>query len=211
MQDRDAPLTGAEAAGLDWEKANGLIPAIVQDAETLQVLMLGFMSREALEATLSTGKVVFHSRTRNRLWQKGETSGNSLTVRGVQPDCDGDALLILAEPAGPTCHLGTTSCFGGDGPGGVGWLGLLGRIVRACRQVDPAQSYTARLLADGPIRIAQKVGEEGVELALAAAAQPRRDCVSEAADLLYHLTVLIETRGFSWSDIAEELRQRHYR
>ncbi len=209
MRDRNAPLTNADIAALDWDKSGGLIPAIVQDADTLQVLMLGYMSREALERTLADGRATFFSRSRDTLWRKGETSGNQLLVRSVHTDCDGDSLLVVAQPEGPTCHLGTPSCFSADGPAGVGWLGQLARIVGERRCTDAEGSYTARLLRDGPMRLAQKVGEEGVELALAGAAGERSQCIEESADLLYHLTVLMEMRGFGWGDVAETLRARH--
>jgi phosphoribosyl-AMP cyclohydrolase / phosphoribosyl-ATP pyrophosphohydrolase len=209
MRDRNAPLTEADLDALAWARMNGLLPAIVQDADTGQVLMLGYMDRAALDATLASGFATFFSRSKNRLWQKGETSGNRLSVRAVLADCDDDALLVRAVPEGPTCHFGTTSCFGADGPSGAGWLGRLARIVHERAQADPAESYTARLLGEGPSRIAQKVGEEGVELALAGAAGETEACVAEAADLLYHLTVLMEARGFGWEDVAAVLAERH--
>jgi phosphoribosyl-ATP pyrophosphohydrolase/phosphoribosyl-AMP cyclohydrolase len=208
MRDRDSPLSAADIGTLDWEKMDGLLPAVVQDSATGRVLMLGYMSREALAATLERGRVVFHSRSTGRLWEKGETSGNRLTVREVLADCDGDALLVKAEPAGPTCHLGTASCFGGT-EGGVGFLGALRRIVAGRARSDPAESYTARLLAAGPAAVAQKIGEEGVELALAAVGRDRQGCVEEAADLVYHVTVLMEARGFGWDEVAGALRRRH--
>jgi phosphoribosyl-ATP pyrophosphohydrolase/phosphoribosyl-AMP cyclohydrolase len=209
MRDRNAPLTEADISGLSWEKMGALLPVVVQDKETLQLLMLGYMDKAALRATLSSGFATFFSRSKGRLWQKGETSGNRLAVRGVFSDCDEDALLVLAEPEGPTCHLGTQSCFSAEGAAGVGWLGLLARIIRGRAGADPAESYTARLLAEGPRRIAQKVGEEGVEVALAGAAGEREECIDEAADLLYHLVVLMQARGFGWDDVADRLRQRH--
>ncbi len=209
MRDRSAALTAADIDGLDWDKGNGLIPAIVQDADTLQTLMLGYMSREALAATLADGFATFFSRSRGRLWRKGESSGNTLTIRSVHADCDGDALLVLAEPEGPTCHEGTASCFATEGPAGIGWLGQLARIVAERRFTDAEGSYTARLLRDGPMRLSQKVGEEGVELALAGAAGDRGQCIEETADLLYHLTVLMEMRGFDWNDVGAVLRARH--
>ncbi|HEX9965051.1 MAG TPA: bifunctional phosphoribosyl-AMP cyclohydrolase/phosphoribosyl-ATP diphosphatase HisIE [Allosphingosinicella sp.] len=208
MRDRNSPLSPDDVGALAWEKMGGLIPAVVQDEATGQVLMLGYMSREALVATLERGRAVFHSRSKGRLWEKGETSGNALAVSEVLADCDGDSLLVKAVPAGPTCHLGTTSCFGGA-EDGAGFLGALRRIVAGRAGSDPASSYTARLLADGPARIAQKVGEEGVELALAAVARDRESCIEEAADLLYHLTVLMEARGFGWEEVAAVLRRRH--
>ncbi|HEX8625642.1 MAG TPA: bifunctional phosphoribosyl-AMP cyclohydrolase/phosphoribosyl-ATP diphosphatase HisIE [Allosphingosinicella sp.] len=208
MRDRNAPLSTGDIGSLAWEKMDGLLPAVVQDDSTGQVLMLGYMSREALAATLERGRAVFHSRSKGRLWEKGETSANSLVVRGVRADCDGDALLVQAEPAGPTCHLGTASCFGGD-VDGAGFLGVLGRIVAGRSSADPAESYTARLLAEGPAKVAQKVGEEGVELALAAVCRDRQGCIEETADLLYHVTVLMQARGFGWDDVAGVLRERH--
>ena len=202
-------MTPVEIDVLAWAKMDGLLPAIVQDADTGQVLMLGYMDRAALDATLASGFATFFSRSKGRLWQKGETSGNRLAVRGVLADCDGDALLVRAVPEGPTCHLGNLSCFGADGPAGAGWLGRLARIVAERAQADPAGSYTARLLGEGVPRIAQKVGEEGVELALAAVGRDEEACAEEAADLLYHLTVLMEAKGFSWDNVARVLAERH--
>ncbi|MDQ8755579.1 bifunctional phosphoribosyl-AMP cyclohydrolase/phosphoribosyl-ATP diphosphatase HisIE [Sphingosinicella sp. LHD-64] len=209
MRDRNAPLTPADIAGLAWAKGDGLIPAVVQDSATAQVLMLGYMNAEALATTLESGFVTFFSRSKDRLWRKGETSGNTLALVAVRADCDEDALLVLAEPAGSTCHLGTLSCFSETGPNGVGWLGLLARIVEARRGAPAESSYTARLLAEGPDRIAQKVGEEGVEVALAAVSRDRAACISETADLVYHLTVLMEARAFGWEDVAKVLAERH--
>ncbi len=209
MRDRNAPLTAADIDALAWDKMDGLIPAIVQDGATGQVLMLGYMDRAALAATLESGFATFFSRSKQRLWQKGETSGNRLAVAAVAMDCDADALLVKATPAGPTCHLGTESCFGEGGPDGAGWLGKLARIVHERAAADPVDSYTARLLAEGLPRVAQKIGEEGVELALAATGRDTAGCVAETADLLYHLTVLMEARGFGWVDVAAVLAERH--
>jgi phosphoribosyl-ATP pyrophosphohydrolase/phosphoribosyl-AMP cyclohydrolase len=209
MRDRNAPLTPADLDGLAWVKMDGLLPAVVQDAGTGQVLMLGYMDRAALEATLADGFATFFSRSKGRLWRKGETSGNRLAVTAVLADCDDDALLVRAAPEGPICHLGTTSCFGADGPSGAGWLGKLRRIVHERAGADPAESYTARLLGEGPARIAQKVGEEGVELALAAVGRDAAGCSEETADLLYHLTVLMEAKDFGWEDVARVLAERH--
>ena len=209
MRDRNAPLTGADVAVLAWDKMDGLLAAVVQDAATGQVLMLGYMDRDALAATLASGFATFFSRSKGRLWQKGETSGNRLAVKGVFADCDDDALLVKAVPEGPTCHLGTTSCFSGGGAEGVGFLAHLARIVRQRAEAGDETSYTARLLADGPAKIAQKVGEEGVEVALAAVTRDADGCIEETADLLYHLTVLMEARGFGWDDVAAKLRERH--
>ena len=208
MRDRNAPLTHADTAALAWDKMEGLLPAAVQDAGTGQMLMLGYMNREALEATLSSGLATFYSRSKARLWRKGETSGNTLAVASVHADCDDDALLVRAVPNGPTCHLGTASCFGEDAQFGVGFLADLARIVRA-RASAGDESYTARLLAAGPARIAQKVVEEGVEVALAAVTRDREGCIEETADLVYHLTVLMEARGYGWDDVAAVLAGRH--
>jgi len=209
MRDRNAALTAADIASLAWDKMDGLLPAVVQDSATGQVLMLGYMNRQALETTLRDNLVTFFSRSRNSLWQKGETSGNCLAVVSVLPDCDSDALLIKAEPAGPTCHLGTRSCFSEEGPTGVGFLAELARVVRDRASGGDESSYTARLLAEGPARIAQKVGEEGVELALAAVSRDKDGCIDEASDLIYHLTVLMEARGFGWDEVAARLIERH--
>jgi len=171
--------------------------------------MLGYMNRDALAATLETGFVTFFSRSKGRLWQKGETSGNRLALGAVHMDCDQDALLVLALPAGPTCHLGTTSCFATEGAPGPAWLGELGRIVHERAGAPSEQSYTAKLLAAGLPRIAQKVGEEGVETALAAVTADDQALCGEIADLLYHLTVLLEARGLAWSDVMSMLQQRH--
>jgi phosphoribosyl-ATP pyrophosphohydrolase/phosphoribosyl-AMP cyclohydrolase len=208
MRDRNAPLTEADIAGLAWEKMGGVLPAAIQDRATGELLMLGYMDREALAATLRTGFATFFSRSKARLWQKGETSGNRLRVASVHEDCDSDALLVRADPKGPTCHLGTQSCFGG-GAEGPGWLAELSRIVAQRAAADDEGSYTARLLAEGPARIAQKVGEEGVEVALAAVTRDTAGCAEETADLLYHLTVLMEARGFGWDDVIGVLRRRH--
>jgi phosphoribosyl-ATP pyrophosphohydrolase/phosphoribosyl-AMP cyclohydrolase len=209
MRDRNAPLTAADLDALAWDKMEGLLPTVVQDADTGQVLMLGYMNRDALAATLDSGFATFFSRSKGRLWTKGETSGNRLRVQAIHPDCDEDALLVRAVPTGPTCHLGTTSCFTEAGPSGAGWLGQLSRVVAERAAADPERSYTARLLTEGPVRIAQKIGEEGVEVALAGALGDREGCVSETADLLYHLTVLMQSRGFGWEDVAAELKKRH--
>jgi phosphoribosyl-ATP pyrophosphohydrolase/phosphoribosyl-AMP cyclohydrolase len=208
MRDRNAPLTAADIPGLAWDKMGGLLPAVVQDRSTGELLMLGYMDREALEATLRGTFATFHSRSRQRLWQKGETSGNRLRVASVHEDCDGDALLVRADPEGPTCHLGTRSCFGGE-PEGPGWLAELSRIVSARAASRDEASYTARLLAEGTNRIAQKVGEEGVEVALAAVTRDAAGCAEEVADLLYHLAVLMEARGFGWEEVIATLRRRH--
>ncbi len=202
-------MTPEAIAALAWEKMDGLLPAVVQDARSLQVLMLGYMDRAALEETLASRRVTFFSRSKGRLWTKGESSGHFLALEGVEPDCDGDALLVRATPAGPTCHRETVSCFGsGDAPG-LGFLGKLGRIVEERESARPEGSYTAKLFAAGIHRIAQKVGEEGVELALAAKDPALGPVLGEAADLLFHTLVLLRARGSSLEAVVERLRARH--
>lgn len=198
-----------DPATLDWDKVDGLIPAVVQDAASGEVRMLGYVDREALDATLRDGFVTFHSRSRGRLWRKGESSGNVLEVVDVRSDCDRDALLILARPHGPTCHTGAVSCFGNNGSPGTGFLADLARLVGERAGADPAESYTARLLAGGVKRISQKVGEEGVEVALAAVAGDAAEVTAETADLVYHLSVLLQAAGSSWEEVTAELRRRH--
>jgi len=195
--------------------AHGLIPAIVQDALTGRVLMLGWMNDEALQRTLGSGEVWFWSRSRRSLWRKGETSGNVLRVRELRADCDADCLLIRAEPAGPTCHTGRESCFWQDADGNPlpppagGFLDDLADIIAARRLATPQESYTARLFAQGRLRIAQKVGEEGLEVALAGAAQDDDRVIEESADLLFHLLVLLNERGISLRDVLARLAMRH--
>jgi phosphoribosyl-AMP cyclohydrolase / phosphoribosyl-ATP pyrophosphohydrolase len=209
MRDRNAPLTGADLDGLAWTKMDGLLPAIVQDAATRELLMLGYMDRDALAATLASGFATFFSRSKGRLWQKGETSGNRLAILAVHEDCDADALLVLARPEGPTCHLGTRSCFAAEPAPSPAWLTELARIVADRAEADPSESYTARLHAAGLPRIAQKVGEEGVETALAAVTRDEAGLAEEVADLLYHLTVLLHARGTDWGAVVRILQQRH--
>lgn len=196
---------------IDWAKVDGLVPAIVQHAATGEVRMVGYMDRAALEATIADRLVTFHSRSRGRLWRKGETSGNLLDLVDIRRDCDGDALLVLALPRGPTCHTGTDSCFGAGAAPGFAFLATLAATVRDRAAADPATSYTARLIGEGPRRLAQKVGEEGVEVALAAAASDADALTSEAADLVYHLTVLLEASDSSWDAVLAELERRHAR
>jgi phosphoribosyl-ATP pyrophosphohydrolase/phosphoribosyl-AMP cyclohydrolase len=198
---------------LDWEKMHGLLPAIVQNADSGAVLMLGYMNREALAATQSTGRVTFWSRSKGRLWTKGETSGHFLKVHSITADCDQDSLLILAQPTGPACHLGTATCWGRDAPQSLAenlaFLGTLEQIVAQRIAARPAGSYTAKLLDAGLTRIAQKVGEEGLELALAAVAQADREVVAEAADLLFHTVLLLKVKGLSLARVVAELQSRH--
>jgi phosphoribosyl-AMP cyclohydrolase / phosphoribosyl-ATP pyrophosphohydrolase len=208
MRDRSSPLTKADVGALAWEKMDGLLPAIVQDAITSRVLMLGYMNAGALSATLADGFVTFFSRSKERLWQKGETSGNRLRLRAVFQDCDADALLLLADPEGPTCHLGTQSCFATD-TSGPAWLADLSEIIAERASSGEDSSYTRQLLDSGPQRIGQKIGEEGVEVALAAVSRDTHGCTEEVADLLYHVAVLMEARDFGWDDVIAILKQRH--
>ncbi|MFC3024743.1 bifunctional phosphoribosyl-AMP cyclohydrolase/phosphoribosyl-ATP diphosphatase HisIE [Vibrio zhugei] len=196
---------------IDWEKVDGLIPVIVQDFTSSEVLMLGYMNREALDTTLSTQKVTFYSRTKQRLWTKGETSGHVLQLKNLALDCDQDTLLATVEPVGPTCHLGTTSCFDGDGQEAsqMVWLQHLETLLGERKNAGPSTSYTASLYARGTKRISQKVGEEGVEVALAATSGDKAELVCESADLMYHLLVLLNDQGLSMSDVINKLKERH--
>jgi phosphoribosyl-ATP pyrophosphohydrolase/phosphoribosyl-AMP cyclohydrolase len=204
---------------LDWDKSgDGLLPVIVQDADNLRVLMLGYMDRDALRATLVNRLVTFYSRSKQRLWTKGETSGHVLDLVDVGTDCDSDTLLVLARPRGPTCHLQRVSCFE-NAPAiatapdasvaDVGFLGELDALVATRARDRPEGSYTTRLFEAGVRRIAQKVGEEGVETALAGVAQNDAQLLGESADLVYHLTVLLHARGLSLANVVEVLEQRH--
>lgn len=201
--------TGVDDARLDWRKGGGLLPAIVQHWQTGTVLMLGYMDVEALAATRRSGKVTFFSRSKQRLWMKGETSGHVLAVKAIYVDCDHDTLLITAEPHGPTCHLGAASCFGEAAQTPLVFLAELDALIARREQERPADSYTTRLFESGIRRIAQKVGEEGVETALAAVAQDDAALLDEAADLVYHLTVLLRARGLSLAAVTKVLAKRH--
>ena len=194
---------------LDFEKMGGLIPAIVQDNNTNKVLMLGFMNEEAMEQTLQTGKVVFFSRTKNRLWMKGETSGNTLSVVSITPDCDNDTLLIKAIPAGPVCHTGTDTCFGEKNQEDIMFLKYLQNFIVRRRQEMPEGSYTTTLFQKGINRMAQKVGEEAVETVIEATNGTEDRLVYEASDLIYHLIVLLTSKGLRIEDLARELQKRH--
>ena len=194
---------------IDFEKGGGLVPAIVQDADTLQVLMLGYMNAASVTKTNETGLVTFYSRSRDTLWTKGETSGNTLALVSMTIDCDKDTILVKARPIGPTCHEGTVSCFGDEGADGVGFLSYLETLIEGRKTADPESSYTAQLL-QGPLRrAAQKVGEEGVETALAAVAETEDKLVSEAADLFYHTLVLLAAKDVKLEAVIAELKGRH--
>lgn len=202
-------MTVDEIATLAWDKSGGLIPAVVQDAATLQVLMVAWMDEAVLRETLDSGEATFFSRSRGDRWRKGETSGDRLKVVSVTPDCDGDTLLVFANPLGPACHLKTTSCFGQDDAPGLGRLARLEQTIAArAEAADSETSYVARLLAKGPLKCAQKVGEEGVETALAGAAQNDAALTEEAADLLFHLLVLLRSRSLALCDVLDVLESR---
>ncbi len=189
------------------KNADGLLPAIVQDANTLQVLMLGYMNSEALEKTQATGRVTFWSRTRKELWTKGNTSGNFLELKSLHADCDADTLLVRAIPHGPTCHLGTRNCF--QTTETEGFARYLGDVICRRHAEMPEGSYTTKLFLKGVDKIAQKVGEEAVETVIEAVAGRREGFLYEASDLVYHLLVLLEQMGCSINDIERELAQRH--
>ncbi|MFS2224602.1 bifunctional phosphoribosyl-AMP cyclohydrolase/phosphoribosyl-ATP diphosphatase HisIE [Pantoea sp. B65] len=201
-------LTQQQLSGLDWVKTDGMMPVVVQHRVSGEVLMHGYMNQEALSKTLSEGNVTFFSRTKQRLWTKGETSGNFLKVASITPDCDNDTLLVLADPIGPTCHTGTSSCFS---PAAPDWTFLyqLEQLLAERKHADPESSYTARLYASGTKRIAQKVGEEGVETALAATVNDRHELTNEASDLIYHLLVLLQDQNLDLSTVIANLRARH--
>jgi phosphoribosyl-AMP cyclohydrolase / phosphoribosyl-ATP pyrophosphohydrolase len=231
----DIPLQLQDINTLDFDKGSGLVTAVVQHAQDGSVLMVGYMNRHALRETFTRGRVVFYSRTRGRLWEKGETSGNSLDVVEIRTDCDRDTLLVTALPRGPVCHLGTDSCFGnepafrghsadagahapahmathaaaGAGTHPLAFLSSLEAIIEKRLVERPEGSYTARLFSQGPKRIAQKVGEEGVEVALAAVTEADDKVVAECADLLYHLLVLLRSRGLPLARVVAELESRH--
>ena len=205
----DTPL---DIEALDFAKGDGLLPGIVQDANSGAVLMLGYLNREALQETLRRGRVVFFSRSRGRLWEKGETSGNTLHLVSVAADCDNDALLLRVQPAGPVCHRDTPSCFGDGQPpdrDGLPFLAQLDELIRQRIAGNPEGSYTARLYSQGIKRMAQKVGEEGVEVALAAQAAGNAELLAESADLVFHLALLLRARDLSLESVARELAARH--
>jgi phosphoribosyl-AMP cyclohydrolase / phosphoribosyl-ATP pyrophosphohydrolase len=192
---------------IDFSKSNGLVPVVIQDNNTLQVLMVGYMNEEALIKTKDEGNVTFFSRSKNRLWTKGETSGNFLIVKEITTDCDNDALLIKVNPAGPVCHTGKKSCFGEETP--KGFIYELEQIVNQRIDNDLPESYTNKLFKKGINKVAQKVGEEAVELVIEAKDDNPELFKSEAADLLYHLLVLLYAKKVTFSDIEEILQSRH--
>ncbi|MEZ5070358.1 MAG: bifunctional phosphoribosyl-AMP cyclohydrolase/phosphoribosyl-ATP diphosphatase HisIE [Bacteroidales bacterium] len=194
---------------MDFDKLNGILPAIIQDASTRQVLMLGFMNREALEKTRSEGKVTFFSRTKNRLWTKGEESGNFLHVREILEDCDRDTLLIKVDPAGPVCHTGSETCFEESNRAGLAFLSSLQALIRQRREEMPEGSYTTSLFRKGINKIAQKVGEEAVELVIESKDDSKELFLNEAADLMYHLLVLLAAKDCDLTEVVDILEERH--
>ena len=194
---------------IDFDKMDGLVPAIIQDADTAKVLMLGFMNREAYDKTMETGKVTFYSRTRKRLWTKGEESGNFLHVVSVKADCDRDTLLIQVHPVGPVCHTGTDTCWGEKNEQPVMFLKELQDYINVRHTEMPEGSYTTSLFRSGVNKMAQKVGEEAVETVIEACNGTDDRLIYESADLLYHLIVLLTSKGYSIEDIARELKERH--
>ncbi len=194
---------------LAWQKMDNLIPAIIQHADTGAVLMQGYMNLEALQQTIETGKATFFSRSKQRLWQKGESSKHYLLVQSVLSDCDQDSLLISCRPQGPTCHLGTNSCFPEEQCSQQNFLSYLEQVISQRSTEKPEDSYTAHLLSRGTARVAQKVGEEGVEVALAAATNQKQEFIGECADLFYHTLVLLKDQDVDLSQVMAILQQRH--
>ena len=193
---------------IDFAKGDGLVPVVVQDAATLQVLTLAYMDRAALDETIASGEATFFSRSRGGRWRKGETSGDRLHVVSITADCDADAIVLGVRPVGNACHLNRVSCFGEADAPGLGRIARLEKTIRERASADPDESWTARLLQQGPKRIAQKVGEEGVETALAGVAGPHAELASEAADLIFHLLVLLHARNMVFQDVLDVLAQR---
>ncbi|MEG1634865.1 MAG: bifunctional phosphoribosyl-AMP cyclohydrolase/phosphoribosyl-ATP diphosphatase HisIE [Rikenellaceae bacterium] len=193
---------------LDFDKmSNGLIPAIIQDVNNLQVLMLGYMNREAYQKSIELGKVTFFSRTRNCLWTKGETSGNFLNIVEISKDCDNDTLLIKVVPEGNVCHTGSRSCFAGDDT--IGFIRTLQEVIEQRKRDMPEGSYTTHLFTKGVNKMAQKVGEEAVETVIEAIACNDERLIYESSDLIYHLLVLLVSKGFTIADLEKELYKRH--
>ena len=194
---------------LDWEKVNGMMPVIVQNYETGKVLMFAYMNREALDKTMELGKATFFSRTKQRLWTKGEESQHYLFVKSITTDCDRDTLLLMADPVGPTCHTGTESCFDDQPELPFAFLAALEALVESRKNSSPEESYTAKLFHNGIPRIAKKVGEEAVETALAAVTDDDKEFIGEVADLLFHTTVLLSAKNKKLTDVIECLQERH--
>lgn len=193
---------------IDFDKMNGLVPAVITDNFTGQVLMLGFINKEALQKTIDERKVTFHSRSKKRLWTKGETSGNFLNLIDIKLDCDNDTLLISANPEGNTCHLDQYSCFG-VGKENYKFLKYLDELIKDRKEKLPENSYTTKLFKQGENRIIQKVGEEAVETVIAAKNNDRKEIINETADLLFHLLVMLTEKDIAFSDVIGELEKRH--
>jgi phosphoribosyl-AMP cyclohydrolase / phosphoribosyl-ATP pyrophosphohydrolase len=193
---------------MDFEKTNGLVPAVIQDVNTLQVLMLGYMNEEALERTKAEGKVTFFSRTKNRLWTKGEESGNFLIVKDMKIDCDNDTILVMVEPIGPTCHKGTKTCWGENETSSYGTITQLESTIRERWENECAESYVATLKKNGTHKIAQKVGEEAVEVVIEALRNDDHLFLEESADLLFHYLLLLKAKGFELNDVLTVLKGR---
>jgi phosphoribosyl-AMP cyclohydrolase / phosphoribosyl-ATP pyrophosphohydrolase len=202
-------ISANEIKTLKWNKTDGLLPAIIQDSSTLQVLMLGYMNNESLQKTIDSGLVTFYSRSKKRLWTKGEESGNSLSLCDIKIDCDSDSLLITVTPKGPTCHTGQTSCFSDVKAPGIGFISHLNNVIEQRYNERPEGSYTTKLFNEGIDRMAQKVGEEAVETVIASKNNNKELFLGEAADLIYHLLVLLKAKGCSIDDVTEALRKRH--
>jgi phosphoribosyl-ATP pyrophosphohydrolase/phosphoribosyl-AMP cyclohydrolase len=202
-------ITNENINEIAWQKMDNLVPAIIQHAATGAILMQGFMNQESLAATLDTGKATFFSRSKQALWVKGETSGNFLNVEQVLTDCDQDSLLIACTPIGPSCHLGTESCFPEQKLTQQNFLSQLEQVIASKKDDDPKESYTAHLFSRGTTKMAQKVGEEGVEVALAAVAETKEDLLGECADLFYHTLVLLADQKIDLSEVMEVLQERH--
>lgn len=194
---------------MDFEKMNGLVPAIIQDSTTSKVLMLGYMNEEALEKTRKEGQVTFYSRTKQRLWTKGEESGNFLDVKEIIEDCDNDTLLIKAAPRGPVCHTGSDTCFDEENSSGIAFLRQLQDLIATRKKEMPEDSYTTKLFSKGINKIAQKVGEEAVELVIESKDDNDELFLNESADLIYHLLVLLTEKGFDIADVVKILESRH--
>ena len=198
-----------EKPKVDFEKLNGLVPAIIQDAVTRKVLMLGYMNEESLQKTIDTGLVTFYSRSRQKLWTKGEESGHFLKLHSIKSDCDNDTLLVEAFPQGPTCHLGTDTCWGESNDTDINFLSYLQDFIDQRHKEMPEGSYTTSLFKKGVNKMAQKVGEEAVETVIEATNGTKEDLIYEASDLIYHLIVLLTDKGLRIEDLAKELKKRH--
>lgn len=196
---------------IDFDKMDGLIPAVVVDNANSHVLMLGFMNREALQKTLDSEKVTFYSRSKKRLWTKGETSGNYLTLIDIKPDCDNDSLLVFADPQGPTCHTGSYSCFGVTKEKKEDFLYYLFDLIKDRKTKRPENSYTTKLFKEGENRIIQKLGEEAVETIIAAKNNDKKEIINETSDLIFHLLVTLAEKDVSLSEVIGELERRHSR